>query len=241
MLDVLERIWENATTALAPPSPQLAVVTAAIALAVVLWRPAWSVGRHAITIVHEAGHGVVAVLCGRRLSGIRLHSDTSGLTVSVGRPRGPGMVATAVAGYCAPGIVGLGAAALLARGYAIGVLWALAVVLALVLVQIRNWFGLWSVLVCGAGLVAVSWWGSHGLATAVAYAVSWFLLLGSPRPVLELQAERRRGGARRSDADMLARLTPLPGLVWVVVFALVTVGCAALGAWWLLEPVLAAA
>lgn len=241
MLDVLERIWGNATTALEPPSPQLVVVTAAIALAVVLWRPAWSVARHAITIVHEAGHGFVAVLCGRRLSGIRLHSDTSGLTVSVGRPRGPGMVATAVAGYCAPGIVGLGAAALLARGYAIGVLWALAVVLALVLVQIRNWFGLWSVLVCGAGLVAVSWWGSHALATAVAYAVSWFLLLGSPRPVLELQAERRRGGARRSDADMLARLTPLPGLVWVGVFALVTMGCAALGAWWLLEPVLAAA
>ena len=31
--------------------------------------------------------GLVALAAGRRLAGIRLHSDTSGLTVSAGRPR----------------------------------------------------------------------------------------------------------------------------------------------------------
>ena len=45
--------------------------------------------------MHEAGHALTAVLTGRRLTGIRLHSDTSGLTLSTGRPSGPGMVATA--------------------------------------------------------------------------------------------------------------------------------------------------
>jgi hypothetical protein len=68
----------------------------------------------------------------------------------------------------------------------------------------------------------------------VAYAGTWFLLLAAPRPVLELQGQRRRGRARDSDADLLARLTPLPGLAWVGFFLLVTGGSLLVGAGWLL-------
>ena len=67
-----------------------------------------------------------------------------------------------------------------------------------------------------------------------AWSGTWFLLLAAPRPVLELQSLRRRGQARTSDADQLARLTRIPGLVWVGVFLAVTVGCLVLGAGWLL-------
>ena len=49
----------------------------------------------------------------------------------------------------------------------------------------------------------------------VAYVVTWFLLLATPRPVVELQGERHRGPGPGSDADTLARLTRVPGLVWV--------------------------
>ena len=59
------------------------------------------------------------------------------------------------------------------------------------------------------------------------------LLLAAPRPVLELQQLRRAGRARDSDADMLARITPLPGLMWVGLFLLVTLGCLLLGGRWL--------
>jgi hypothetical protein len=58
--------------------------------------------------------------------------------------------------------------------------------------------------------------------------VTWFLLLAAPRPVLELQRSRRHG-PRTSDADVLARLTHVPGLVWVGVFAAVTLGTAVVG------------
>ena len=44
---------------------------------------------------------------------------------------------------------------------------------------------------------------------------------------------RRRGSARDSDADQLARLTRLPGLIWVGVFLLVDVAALALGTAWL--------
>jgi hypothetical protein len=234
--DVLGQIWTAATTPVPAPDQTVVLAAGLVALAVVLVSPVWRVARHVITIAHEGAHAVVAMLTGRRLDGIRLHSDTSGLTVTAGRPRGIGMILTAFAGYVGPGLVGLGAAWLLRAGYAVGLLWLLVVLLALLLLKIRNWFGLWSVLVSGAALVTVSWLLDPAAQAAVAYAVTWFLLLGSVRPVLELQAQRARRRARTSDADQLGRLTGVPGIVWVGVFLLVTVGALVLGATWIITP-----
>ncbi len=190
--------------------------------------------RHVSTIVHEAGHAAVALLTGRRLAGIRLHSDSSGVTVSVGRPRGPGMVVMLAAGYLAPALVGLGAAGLLGAGRAALLLWLVVVLLAAVLVQVRNWFGAWTVLASAVVVFAVTWWLPGRAQAAFAYLVTWFLLLAAPREVLGLYAARRgslRGrGARGSDADQLARLTHVPAGVWVAVFLLLAVGAVLWGA-----------
>ncbi len=185
-----------------------------------LWHPA----RHLLTIVHEGAHAGVALLTGRRLSGIRLHQDTSGLTVSVGPTRGPGMVATAFAGYVGPALAGLGAAWLVSRGYAAGVLWLLLVLMAVMLLAIRNLYGLWTLLVAGAALGLVTWFLDP---RPWAHAVTWLFLLGAPRAVLELARTRRR--SRTSDADTLARLTRLPAWLWVGVFGLVCLAGAAVG------------
>ncbi|WP_420807788.1 M50 family metallopeptidase [Antribacter gilvus] len=232
--DVLATIWTSATTSVPAPQQTVVLAMAGIALVVVLLSPVWRMTRHVITIAHEGAHAFGALVTGRRLEGIRLHSDTSGLTVSRGRPRGPGMVATAFAGYVGPGLIGLGAAWLLRQGYAVGLLWLLVLLLALLLLQIRNWFGLWSILVSGTALVFVSWVLEPHVQSAVAYAVTWFLLLGAVRPVLELQTQRARGQARTSDADQLARLTAVPGLLWVGLFLVVTVGSLLLGGAWIL-------
>ena len=91
-------------------------------------------------------------------------------------------------------------------------------VLVLVLVQIRNWYGLWSVLVTGALVVAVTVWGSAQVQLVFAYAVTWFLLLGAPRAVIEMQSQRRGTAPRgqdTSDAGLLGRLTHTPGALWV--------------------------
>jgi hypothetical protein len=53
------------------------------------------------------------------------------------------------------------------------------------------------------------------------------------RPVFELQWQRSRGRAPQSDADQLAKLTGVPGLVWVLLFGVVVIGSAVLGAHWL--------
>ena len=233
-MDPLSEVWHRVVTTQPPPSAAVVAGTAVVAAVLVLLPRTWRVTRHVVTIVHEGAHGVAALLTGRRLSGIRLHSDTSGVTVSVGRPRGPGMVLTAAAGYVGPALLGLGAAALLAAGHAVALLWAVVVLLALLLVQIRNWFGLWSVLVSGAVVLVVSELLPGQAQSAFAYLLAWFLLLSAPRPVLELQAERRRRRSSTSDADQLARLTGLPGLVWVGIFLAVTAGALVEGGRWLL-------
>jgi len=233
-VDAVAEVWDRVASTQPTPARAVVAATAAAALLLVVVPGVWPVTRHVVTLAHEAAHGLAAVLSGRRLSGIRLHSDTSGLTVSHGRPTGPGMVITAAAGYVGPALLGLGAAAVLDVGHAVGLLWALLVLLALLLVQIRNWFGLWSVLVSAGVVLAVSWWLPEAVQSAFGYLVTWFLLLAAPRPVLELQAKRWRGRARTSDADQLARLTGVPALVWVGGFLVVTVGAAVLGAGWLL-------
>jgi hypothetical protein len=234
-MDAVSTFRDRLTAATPPPSGWLLALSGAAAALLVLSPTLWPQARHAVTIAHEGAHGLVALLTGRRLAGIRLHSDTSGLTVSAGRPTGLGMVLTAAAGYTGPGLFGLGAAALLAAGHAIGLLWALLGLLTLLLVQIRNWYGLWSVLVTGALVFAATWWLPAAGQAVFAHGVTWFLLLAAPRTVWELQAKRRRrGGAPDSDADQLARLTRLPGLCWVGFFLLVDVGALALGTWWLL-------
>ncbi len=234
--DTLSSVWQDVTGTQPALGEREVLATAAVALVLVLVPRLWQLSRHVVTIAHEGAHGVAALLSGRRLSGIRLHSDTSGLTVSRGRPTGPGMVATAFAGYVGPALIGLGAAYLLHRQHALAVLWSVVVLLALLLLQIRNFYGLYAVGVAGAAVFVVTWWGSEGLQSVVAYVGTWFLLLAAPRPVLELQSQRRRGRARTSDADQLARLTGVPGLVWVGIFLLVTGACLVVGGWWLWTP-----
>ncbi len=141
------------------PDPDLWVVIATLvaALAVILPHPVWRLSRNAITIAHEGGHGLVALLTGRTLTGIRLHSDTSGLTVSRGKPHGIGMILTAAFGYTAPPLLGLGGAALLAAGHITALLWLATVLLVAMLVMIRNAYGALTVFVTGGTFVAVSW------------------------------------------------------------------------------------
>ena len=194
------------------------VLAAGTALVLVLVPRTWRIARLVVTITHEGAHAVVATLAGRRLRGIRLHSDTAGLTVSSGRARGPGMVATLAAGYLGPAALGVGAALLLAAGYSVGLLWTLVALLSLMLLQIRNFYGLVVVVAVVLLLGAVSWYLSAAAQSAIAALLTWLLLLAAPRPVLELARQHWQGRATGSDADQLASLTRIPAALWMVMF-----------------------
>ena len=221
-----------------PPAPVVVALAAVIAGALVVPRAIWPYTRMLITITHEGAHGVAALLTGRRLEGIRLHSDTSGLTVSSGRPSGPGMVAMLLAGYLGPAIVGLGAVGLLIAGHSLGLLWLFVILLALLLVQIRNFYGFVLVVGCSLALIVISWYFPATMQSGLAYVLTWTLLLAAPKPVLELIHQRRGGRAPHSDADQLARLTRVPASLWAYGFLVVNCAGLVLGSV-LLLPVLA--
>ena len=212
-------LWDRATATQPVPEPGFVLATGMAALVLVLSRVTWPRVRLGITVAHEAGHALVAVLVGRRLRAIRLHSDTSGLTVSRGKPRGPGMVAMLAAGYLAPALLGLLAALLLGAGHSVGLLWLVLLLLAALLLWVRNGYGLLVLLVGGAGVLVLTWYGGGTAQSVAAYLLTWLLLLAAPRPLLELLAAGRRRG-RTSDPDQLAALTRLPAPVWIVLLLL---------------------
>jgi hypothetical protein len=232
-IDGVTDLWNNLFGAQPDPPGLLVLVTAVIALVAVALRPLWRVARNAITIAHEGGHALVALLTGRRLRGIRLEFDTSGLTLSAGRPSGPGMMFTLLAGYIAPSLVGLAGAWILGGNRIMLLLWLAVVLLLLMLINIRNVFGVISVVVTGAIVFAVSWYASPQVQAAFAYTGVWFLLIGGVRPIGELQRLRSRGRMPESDADQLGRMTHTPALFWVTLFYLVNLGALVVGAFML--------
>ncbi|WP_232821714.1 M50 family metallopeptidase [Desertihabitans aurantiacus] len=227
MQEVLSEIVRRVQQVQPVPSLEHQLVLLLVAAVLVVPRPLWRLTRMLVTIVHEAGHAVVALLTGRRLAGIRLHTDTSGLTVSRGPSRGPGMVATLLAGYPAAAVLGVATAAVLGTGRAVAFLWVLLVALALMLLQIRNLYGLLVLLAVGGALGAATWTLDAQLLSWLAHLLCWVLLLAAPRPVVELLATGRHPG---SDAGQLARLTGVPERLWQLLFLLVTTAATVAGA-----------
>jgi len=130
-IDSVTDLWDQLLGAQPDPPGLLVLLTALAGLLAVAFRPVWRVARNAVTIAHEGGHALIALLTGRRLRGIRLEFDTSGLTLSAGRPTGPGMMFTLLGGYIAPSLVGVLGAWLLGGNRITLLLW-LTVVVALV-------------------------------------------------------------------------------------------------------------
>jgi len=227
-------VWQEVLSVQPEPERWIIIAAAVLALAAVLLGPPWRIGRNVVTIAHEGGHALVALLSGRQLTGIRLHSDTSGVTVSRGKPTGIGMILTVFAGYIASSVIGLLGILMLMSDRITALLWLSILVLAAMLLMIRNVYGVVSIVATGAVVFGVSWFTPTEVQAAFAYLFIWFLLFAGVRPVFELQSQRRRNPSPHSDADQLARLTGVPGTLWVVVFALVNIAVTTLGVWLLL-------
>jgi hypothetical protein len=225
-MSILDRLI---ATQPAPPA-WVVGVTAFASLVMVLNPSLWRLASKVITIAHEGGHALVSVLSGRRLDGIRLHSDSSGVTYSRGKSTGPGLVLTGAAGYLTPSLLGAGAAWLLSARHLTAMLWLAVALLVATLIAIRNLFGAMAVLLTAGGVLAVSWLASAAVQAGFGYLAAWFLLFGGLRPVLELPRRHRTGSGGTTDAGQLARLTRIPSAVWIALFVLVCLAALALGA-----------
>jgi hypothetical protein len=211
---------------------QVAALGLAVAVVGLVPGRAWRIGRLAVTAVHESGHAAIAVLAGRQVTAVHLRADSSGVTYHRGPRSWFSGVATAAAGYPAPGLAGLAGAWLTADRHARAWLIALAVLgIVNVLLWVRNLFGLLVMAIWVGGLGWLALYGSLSVDALVGAAVAWYLVLGGLRAAYELFEDRGP-----SDASELARLVHLPPGLFKTLFVLVSLGGAVLSAGLLLRP-----
>ncbi|MEB3329053.1 MAG: M50 family metallopeptidase [Candidatus Sericytochromatia bacterium] len=181
-----------------------------------------------LTFVHEACHGLAAVLTGGAFLSLAVHPDGSGVAYTRGGFR-PLILVAGYAGACL-----WGGALLLAarhRGPERLICWGLAgFMLILTLGWTRDWFGL------PAGLAFAAFFGWVAVRGA-GWVVSWLLAFLAVRSILNSFHDlwvllRLAGNGPLTDADLLSRELTL-GLVPPVVFAVGIAACS-VGVLWAL-------
>lgn len=222
--------WTDELSARVTPAAQAVplegtplVITLVITAAAVLIAPLWSVLRVAITLVHELGHAFVGILVGRTFTGFVVNGDMSGHSVTVGRSRGFGRIATTWAGYPMPALVGAAMVLLAGSGWGAPLLTALLVMLAVAATRIRSLLTLLVMVVATASVGALWWWRDDVVQAHVLAGVGIVLVVGAWRHLVTLTRGGR--GDTTSDPAVLAQLTWMPRAGWLVSFA-VTIAAA---------------
>jgi hypothetical protein len=176
----------------------------------------WRLTRHVGVIAHEGAHAVAGWSTGRKVSSVRLNRNATGATSTSGPDRGPGRVITAFAGYVGPSLFGLAAAGLVALGDVEAVLWLALIFLAVLLIFIRNFFGVISVVLTGALIFLILHYGNAEFHVVAAEAISWFLLFFGVRAVFT-------HGSNAGDAETLSGITHVPTFVWATLWFVIAV------------------
>lgn len=200
------------------------VLTGLVAALVVLIRIVWEIANHAETVVHEGAHVLAGILTGRKILGATIESNGGGGTDMVPKS-GAGYGVAAFVGYLGASAAGLVAAGLISTGRMAAVLWLGLALCTVMLLAVRNAFGRFVVLACGALLYLVARYGTAGVGTAVAYGIAWFLLLSGTRVALRIILRPRDV----ADAAILAALTFLGRWVWCLLWLAGTIAALAFG------------
>lgn len=167
------------------PLPRSAVLLIGMLMAIMVYGATlWRIATHVNTVVHEGAHAMVGLSAGRRIRDVKINTDGGGGTTMV-PDGGIGYAVAAFAGYIGPSAAGLIAAELIAIGRIVAVLWLGLLLLAVMLLMVRNFFGGIVILASGVLLYLIVRYTTIGAETVIAYGVTWFLLVSGPKAVLE--------------------------------------------------------
>ena len=188
-----------------------------VALLLVVFAQQWA--GSFVTIVHEGGHMVMAVLTFRGFSSWKMDDgNNAGTTVNDGS-WGVGDLIVSVAGYLSPPLVGLGLAAVLAGGNAWGVLAITLLLLVLSLLYAEGGLAITMTAVFGVVVVLVLGRGSQIVQMTVAAGAVWVLLLGGVRSAWRMKL------SDTSDAHYMMRGTFIPKSAWKALWIAVALVC----------------
>lgn len=226
--EVLDRLGRVLVAAPAPEDLWI-VLGVVVGMASVLFPPLWRLARTVVTVVHELGHGLVGMLCGRRFTGLVVNSDMSGHTLTRGPSRGVGLVFTTAAGYPAPMLSGAALVVCAGAGRGGGVLLLAACALLIGLLRSRSVGTFLAMILLFAAAAGLWWVEDPGLTAAVVAGVGTLLLVGGWRQLVNVALR----GDRRQDPGLLAAMTHVPAGAWILLWTLIGVGAT----WWVTSAV----
>jgi hypothetical protein len=203
------------------PGPDAAAIGVA-AFVVVYAKALWSLAKHFHVMAHEGMHAITATLVGIRVRNVELKRSGDGVThYRVPAVGGSGFLAGFV-GYLGPSAFGLAAAGLISLGFIVAVLWVAVAFLAVLLRKLGRSFGCISVPVVIGLFVILNLYGSVSLQVAMAYGITWVLLLSG----FSMAVNHWTGAG---DARILKNQTHLPRWLWAVLWVTGTAGAVYLG------------
>lgn len=211
----LELVQHQPLTAPVPFPQSVARPTGLLVFIAFLIDGIWRLARHISVIAHEGAHVVAGWSMGHRVTSVTLNRDATGETTTRG-PAGFRSVIVGFAGYLGPSLFGLAAAWLIAQDQITIALELVLVCLAIMLILIRNFFGVISVVLNGVIVFVVLRYGGPEVQAVAACALSWFLLFSGVRWVL-------MHGTGAGDAVDLTRNTHIPRFIWVMFWLAITV------------------
>jgi hypothetical protein len=217
---MLSRIGEIQT----PLPASQAMLIGLMAAIVVYARIVWSVVSHAETVVHEGAHALAGVVAGRRIRSVKINTDGGGAT-KMAPDTGFGFGVAAAVGYIGPSAAGLIAVGLISIGRIVAVLGLGLLLLAAMLLIVRNFFGLIVILICGALLYLIVSYTTTGVQTVIAYGVTWFLLISGPK----VASSAARKPKDVTDAGILGGMTFLWPSAWCFLWLVGTIAALVVG------------
>ena len=205
------------------PAPEVILIGVLAAL-VVLVQELWQIVSPFETVVHESAHVLAGILTGRTILGVKINEPSGGSTDMVPKT-GCGYGIAAFVGYIGPSAAGLIAAGLISTGRMYAVLWLGLLLLAVMLVTVRNFFGVLVIITGGVLFYLVLRYGTAQVETAVAYGVAWFLLISGTR----LAFRTVRSPGKVEDAGILADMLFVWRWVWCLLWLAGTIAALAFG------------
>jgi hypothetical protein len=175
------------------------------------------------TFIHELSHGFAALLTGGRFDRFVVHPNREGLA----HIRGGNRFIVVSAGYLGPAIFGGALILLSATEVAVqSILLGLGVGLALAcLFFVRNFFGFAAGLLLAASLAAAGWFLADRAATFLFALLAMQMPLAAANSLVDL-VRLSVGPVRReqlSDAQVMARDTHIPAVVWALLWLTIAV------------------
>ena len=215
---------------LSTTGPAFAAVVGVVVVALLMAPVTGRALAQVVTLVHELGHAAVGLLVGGRVRRVSISLDASGETLTLigGRYPRTRLSAFTLAGYPAPPLIGLAAAASVAsedhRFFLL--LGAVLVGTALVL-WVRNPWGIVVFLVTAVVLWLAATEAADALTRTVAIALAWMFSVGGLRSAWQLTHGPRAAAGALDDAERVAQLSRVVPRIMVVA-GFVVVAAAAL-------------